>query len=121
MRQQLTFDARTRLHAKMQELVTKTDDGMVKYKTGWNDHRLADELGVTVAQVQHHRQAQFGRLYAVVRGADLAVTQQDLEHLYARIEALEASIRSIAHFVRGGVTYGQTAYANGAASSTPNT
>lgn len=97
----LSFDQRRRLHDRLEQLLTKNDDGLWSYPKGYMDARVAEELGITIKQVGCHRVEHFGCLRAWRAPADRqdSATQEDLEALGRWVSQLQdGAIASVGQF-----------------------
>jgi len=124
---QLTFTERTQLHQRLTEVLSHTGEKVVAYIPGYNDHTIATELGITAAQVQHHRQEHFGMLYVKTGiAAPRAATVEEVAIQALRITALELEVARIAAVLkelplyRAGMLPGWTGSAHKSNGATPH-
>jgi hypothetical protein len=68
-------------------------DGRFTDNEGWDDARVAAEVGVRLPSVSNRRLAEFGRLYK--SKADDAADMTSVEAYEARIAALETAVRCL--------------------------
>jgi hypothetical protein len=69
---------------KLRAVCHKAEDGLAQYEFGWDDHKLANNLGISPHNVQSIRLRLIGRTRAETVGTTTTT------HLLKRIEALEA-------------------------------
>lgn len=88
----LSYAAKVKLANRLEELLTSEGcpDGMVRYRDGWSDAAVAEELsdiGVNINHVSHARQELFGNLTRGGSGSSAA-----LQNLNARVAELETAV-----------------------------
>lgn len=85
----LNFKERMKIHKLLTEN-GKMDIGYYVYNNGWNDERVAKEVGgqVKFGHVANHRLSEFGKIAAPMLASKYNV-MEEIENLKKRLDALE--------------------------------
>jgi len=77
----------------LEKVVTSDHDfGVITYKPGWSDGRVASEIGTSVQQVVAVRKAIYGSKFATPRTNTAALFESRLKELEKRISKIEQAL-----------------------------